>query len=166
MGKTLIQYVYIALAATLLSGCYTSQVAVDTVEKANEHIAQQEKKSDVGVTDEMKAKLTHLFSDMPEYAKLAIRDDSAASLPRLRSSVPPKYPLIGYLANTKATVKVAFIISEGGKVEDARVYEASDDRFSESALKAVRKWKFYPGSFNGIAAKFMVVVPVQFDGRK
>ena len=149
------------------AGCaYTSNVAPDTVEKANAGIARNEQESAPKFSDEEKARLSHLFANRPDYAALESRDDKSARLPRLKSSVPPKYPLGLWATDTKALIKVAFIVSENGSVEDARVYEASDARFSEHAIEAVRAWTFYPGVREGMPAKFLFIVPVQFDGRK
>lgn len=148
-------------------GCaYTSQVAPDAVEKANAHLAKVEKEKTPQMSEEEKARLAHLFSDRPEYVALALGDDEGSVVPRLRTSVPPKYPIGLWVTDTKALIKVAFIISESGAVEDARIYEASDSRFSVHALDAVRAWTFYPGSRKGVAEKFLFVVPLQFDGRQ
>jgi TonB family protein len=151
----------------LAAGCaYTSQVAPDTVEKANAEIARSEQEKTPQMSDEEKQRLAHLFTDNPAYVALALGDDKDAKLPRQRSSVPPKYPFGLWVTDAKAIIKVAFVISESGAVEDARVYEASDSRFSEHAVAAVRAWTFYPGSKEGAPAKFLFVVPIQFDGRK
>jgi TonB family protein len=150
----------------LLAGCYTSQVAPDTVERANEHFARVESSGVPTTSEEEKQRLAHLFADRPEYVALVTRDEKGAALPRLRSSVPPRYPFGAYVSDTKALVKVAFVLSERGTVEEARVLEASDARFSTAAIDAVRAWTFSPGTQGGAPAKFLIVVPIQFDGRQ
>jgi TonB family protein len=157
------------IAASLLSGCaYTSQVAPDTVEKANAHLDRVEKDRKPQWSEDEKKRLAGLFSDNPEYVALALHDDveDSVTIPRLRTSVPPKYPFGLWVTDTKALVKVAFIISAAGLVEDARIYEASDARFSDAAIDSVRAWTFHPGTRNNVAAKFLFVVPVQFVGKK
>ena len=165
-SKLFMRFLLLVLTTVILSGCYTSQVAPDVVDKANEHLDHLDSEPPTEFSVEERTRLSHLFSDSAEYAELVSRQYLAASLPRLRTATPPKYPLVGYIANTKATIKVAFVISETGNVEDARIYEASDDRFSASAREAVLKWTFYPGTINGTPAKFLFIVPVQFDGRQ
>jgi hypothetical protein len=112
------------IAASLLSGCaYTSQVAPDTVEKANAHLDRVEKDRKPQWSEDEKKRLAGLFSDNPEYVALALHDDveDSVTIPRLRTSVPPKYPFGLWVTDTKALVKVAFIISAAGLVEDARI---------------------------------------------
>jgi TonB family protein len=157
------------ITGSLFSGCaYTSQVAPDTVEKANAHLDRLEKDKKPQLSEDEKKRLAELFSDNPEYFALALRDDSEGSItiPRLRTSVPPKYPFGLWVTDTKALVKVAFIISPSGSVEDARIYEASDARFSDAALESVMAWTFHPGTRNNVPAKFLFVAPVQFVGKK
>ncbi len=153
----------IAGTPLFLAACatYTGQVAPNIIETQNRHLTRQERGEIPGETDEEKRREALLFQDRPEYAALVYRNDEGATLPRLRVSVAPKYPIVAI----KALVKVAFIISETGDVEEARIFEASDDRFSSAALEAVRKWKFYGGTFDGKAAKFLFLVPIVFDGR-
>lgn len=158
---------FVTLLLFLTAGCYTSQVAPDTVEKANRHLDEVERSGTPQTSKEEDDRLARLFADRPEYATLTGREDAATRvIPRLRTSVPPTYPLGAYVTNAKALVKVAFVISEDGHVEEARIYEASDDRFSAPALEAVRAWTFHPGQVEGRPAKFLFVVPVQFDGRR
>lgn len=149
-----------------LVGCYTSQVAPDTVERANKGLSRVEKSGVSNASDEDKRRLSQLFADRSDYVVLVSRDEEGAALPRLRTSVPPRYPIGAYVTDTKALVKVAFVVSEHGAVEEARVYEASDSRFSAAAQDAVKAWTFYPGTHAGVPSKFLIVVPIQFDGRQ
>jgi TonB family protein len=156
----------LALLSLAVAGCYSSKVAPDYAERANAQLAQAEKGAVPGPSEEVLSRLTQLFADRPDYVAIAHRRDEGVTAPRLRTSIPPKYPLGAYLSNAKATVTVAVILSETGAVEDARIYEASDARFSDAALEAVKAWTFYPGSKGGVPMKFLIVVPLEFAGRE
>ena len=156
--------IVVIVLSFLMAGCYSSKVAPDTTERMNRHLAMLEKGVGPDASDEDKSRLAQLFFDRPEYAALATRNEAGGTLPRMRTSVPPKYPLGALLSNAKALVKVAFIVSETGAVEEARIFEASDSRFSTAAIEAVKAWTFYPGALGGSTTKFLFVVPLQFDG--
>jgi TonB family protein len=159
---------FLLILPLALSGCYTTSVAPDNAESANKHLAEIEKKprAQRGVTDDTQQRLAQLFADRAEYLTALSRDDSQSRLPRVRSMVPPEYPPAVYLANVQATVNVAFAVDEEGHVLDPRIYESPDSRFNEAAIAAVKKWSFFSGSVSGSPAKFVIVVPIQFDGIK
>jgi TonB family protein len=161
--------IIISLLATItLSGCVTSSVAPDTAETANQHLAALEKKprDDRGATDDLRRRLDDLFNDRPDFLAALARDDAQAQLPRVRSMVPPDYPVIPALAGVRAIVKVAFAVDESGRVQEPRIFESPDARFDRAALDAVRQWSFLPGRVTGKPAIFVMVVPIQFDGLK
>lgn len=58
------------------------------------------------------------------------------------------------------TVKVSVLVSETGKVIDAKVIEAVHPLLDDLALKAAREWEYTPASKNGIPVK--VWVPLSF----
>lgn len=68
---------------------------------------------------------------------------------------PPRYPpacLPPQGAPTAPqTVTIVYAVSKEGRVEDARVREASDACFNEAALEAVRDWRFEPRKVDGEA---------------
>lgn len=161
--------IIISLLATItLSGCVTSSVAPDTAETANQHLAALEKKprNDRDATNDLRRRLDDLFSDRPDFLAALARDDAQAQMPRVRSMVPPDYPVIPALAGVRALVKVAFAVDESGRVREPRIFESPDARFDRAALDAVTKWSFLPGRVAGKLAVFVMVVPIQFDGLK
>jgi TonB family protein len=150
------------------SGCVISSVAPNTAENANRHLADLEKepRDDRGVTADLRQRLHQLFSDRPDFLAALARDDSKDGLPRVRSMVPPDYPLATAMASVRATVKVAFAVDEVGRVQEPRLLESPDSRFNRAAIEAVKKWTFFPGTVAGKPAVFIMVVPIQFDGLK
>jgi TonB family protein len=154
------RFILIGLLPLLGSGCSTSQVAPDTTAHAKAPLAREEPGAPHG-WDKKKTQLAQLFSDRPDYASLANRSAEGAVMPRVRTSLPPPY-----VDNTKGFVQIALVVSETGTVEDARIYEASDPRFASAALEAAKAWTFYPGTLFGASAKFLIVIPILFDGRQ
>lgn len=152
------------LLPSLLTGCVSSSVSPDYVGEANTSIKWAEASESPTTTAGDREKLAFLFADRPDYVALVTRDPNDTQLPQLRVMVPPKYPLSSILGKGKALVKVAFVISEDGSVEEVRIFESSDDRYSEPALDAVRAWKFYPGTRAGTPSKFIWIAPVRFAG--
>jgi TonB family protein len=157
----------LASVGSLLAGCMaTSHVAGDRIESGNSYSASAHEPQKTQSSGDEKDRLARLFSDQPEYAALALRNDAAATKPTLRTSLPPNYPPGLKFSDTKALIKVAVVISESGSVAEARIYEASDPRFTYDALEAVRDWTFHPGARNGVPAKFLLIMPIHFDGRQ
>lgn len=111
-------------------------------------------------------RLVQLFSDKAEYVTLVLQSDSELTLPKLRTWLYPRYPFGLGFTDTKALVEVAVVISKSGQVEEARVFETSDERFSYEALDAIRDWTFQPSVRRGVPAKVVMIVPIHFDGRQ
>jgi len=47
------------------------------------------------------------------------------------------------------TVTVRTVITEKGLVEDIKVLESDDDRFSVAATEAIQQWRFEPSLCDG-----------------
>jgi len=78
----------------------------------------------------------------------------------------PNYPAKLKRAGIQGRVWLIFIVDVQGNVGDARVVESSHPEFSESALTAVRSWKFAPGKKDGKAVKTRVRIPLSFSLRR
>jgi len=59
-------------------------------------------------------------------------------------------------------VSLIFIVNKNGRVEQAKVQNASHPVFEEPALQAVKQWKFEPGKRNGEPVRFRMRVPMTF----
>ena len=163
----MIKPVYLSIVGSLVAGCATtSQLAPGLTQEVYPNLPHVEKTQRPPSTDQERDRLAQLFADKANYVALAFRDDTDATLPRLSTSLPPKYPFGLGFSDTKALVKVAVVVSEKGVVEETRLYEASDMRFADEALDVVRDWTFHPGTRNGAASKFLLIVPIHFDGRQ
>lgn len=78
-------------------------------------------------------------------------------------TVPPEIPQDFARAGGTGLVTVNFLVDEQGSVQDARVEKTSDPTLDESALKAVRKWKFKPAKKDGTPAPIRVSIPIKFE---
>jgi protein TonB len=78
------------------------------------------------------------------------------------SRVDPVYPMALRKARAEGIVTLIFIITEEGRVEDARVETSSRPEFEKPALDAIRKWRFRPGTKEGQAVRAFVRQPLRF----
>ena len=82
--------------------------------------------------------------------------------PPIRTTyVVPTYPEIARPAGISATVVLECTIDPTGHVADARVI-AGHPLFNESALNAVRQWRYTPTRLNGVPVAVLMTVTVRF----
>jgi len=82
--------------------------------------------------------------------------------PPIRTTyVVPTYPEIARPAGIGATVVLECTIDPTGHVADARVI-AGHPLFNESALNAVRQWRYTPTRLNGVPVAVLMTVTVRF----
>lgn len=154
--------------SSLLTGCatqsYTGTLAPDAVERANENFTRIESQRARVPERGSQSRLLRLFEDRLDYVALLYEttDGKRLTAPRVKTMVPPAYPA----GKMDALVEVAFVVSETGSVEEARVYSTTDERFSAAAVTAVKAWTFHPSIRNGIPWKYLLVVPVKFERAK
>jgi protein TonB len=77
--------------------------------------------------------------------------------PIVTRRVEPEYPQVARSARISGVVIVEAIIDQNGNVNNAKVLKPLPMGLAESAVNAVRQWKFKPGTLNGRP------VPVIFD---
>jgi TonB family protein len=74
----------------------------------------------------------------------------------------PVYPESLVETGKDGLVKITFTVSDKGLVEDPVVKEASEPEFGESALKALKEWRFRPGTEDGKPISMKVTLPFKF----
>lgn len=80
-----------------------------------------------------------------------------------QSNPPPEYPLMARRQGQAGTVTLKVRVNAEGVVDDAAIWKTCGyDILDRSALKAVRGWRFVPGTENGRPAPMWVWVPVNF----
>lgn len=82
--------------------------------------------------------------------------------PEAITQIPPAYPSELRKAKIEGSVTLVFVLSEDGRVEDARVENSSRPEFEKPALDAIRKWRFRPGEKDGKAVRTYIRIPMRF----
>ena len=85
--------------------------------------------------------------------------------PRALVQLPPAYPAAFRQAGIEGRALVEFTVDTAGRVVSVRVLEASSAEFGESAVRAIRLWRFEPGKIHGRPVRFQMCVPVEFNLR-
>jgi len=76
---------------------------------------------------------------------------------------PPVYPPRCLRMGIEGTVRVRVLVGENGRVQEVTIGKSSGDAaLDESALQAVRDWRFEPAKRNGVAVRAWAVVPIEF----
>lgn len=87
-----------------------------------------------------------------------------AVIPKALNPKTPDYPEILEDEGIEGTVTLELLISKDGKVLKAKVIKSDHELFSESALKAVKKYKFSPGKLaDGSSADSLIEFVVKFE---
>ena len=87
-----------------------------------------------------------------------------AVIPKALNPKTPDYPESLEDEGVEGSVTLELLISKEGKVLKARVIKSDHELFSESALKAVKKYKFSPGKLaDGSAAPSLIEFVVKFE---
>ncbi len=123
---------------------------------------------------EINPKLSHL----PIEVKIPNSYISNLNLPKLKGvynlseldrpliplvKIPPIYPLRAKRMGIQGWVKVRFVVDEKGEVKDIKIIESKPKGVFESAtINAVSKWKFSPGTVDGIPVKTLVEITIKF----
>lgn len=88
-----------------------------------------------------------------------LSEKDAYEPPHLTQYVPPP------AAESPGEAEVAVMIDTAGRVTDTRIVSASSPTLADSALAAVRRWRFTPGKRNGQLIAMSFIFPVEFRAR-
>ena len=87
-----------------------------------------------------------------------------AVIPKALNPKTPDYPEVLEDEGIEGSVTLELLISKEGKVLKAKVIKSDHELFSESALKAVKKYKFSPGKLaDGSSADSLIEFVVKFE---
>jgi periplasmic protein TonB len=101
-------------------------------------------------------------SQKSQASKTTVASGSAGYL----NNPKPHYPGIARSRHWEGLVYLRVYVSPGGLCEKLNVQRSSGhDELDESALQAVRKWKFVPGTRGGTPVASWVTVPIEFTLR-
>ncbi len=87
--------------------------------------------------------------------------------PRLLKEVKPSYPAKARGAKIKGVVVMEAVVEANGSVGEVRVRQSLDRAFGldDAAVKTLKKWRFAPGTKDGIAVPVLVEVEMSFIPR-
>jgi TonB family protein len=80
--------------------------------------------------------------------------------PRATVRPAPVYP--GNMRTTDGSVTVEFVVDPAGQVVTASAVRWTHREFVDSAVRAVLRWRFEPGTMNGRTVSFRMAVPIEF----
>ena len=84
--------------------------------------------------------------------------------PLYQSNPPPAYPRQARRRGLQGVVTLEVLVNAQGRVADLRLFASSGHRIlDKAALKAVRGWRFTPGTVAGQQQQMWVKVPVRFQ---
>lgn len=96
------------------------------------------------------------------HPRLASVDDLDHA-PRAVAQPSPLYPEPMRRDGVNGSVTVAFVVDIEGRVVSARVARSTHRGFEDAAVRAVRRWRFEPGTQNGRKVSFRMAVPIEFN---
>jgi len=82
--------------------------------------------------------------------------------PRVLHQVDPEYSEEARKAKYGGTVLLRLVVDATGHVRDVQVVRSLGLGLDEKAIEAVNKWKFQPGTKNGVPVAVMATVEVNF----
>jgi periplasmic protein TonB len=101
------------------------------------------------------------------FAELKETDNKAKpTAPVALNAVDPAYTADAMRDRVEGTVTLYAVIRPDGSVTDIKVLNSLDDRLDISAIRALSRWHFRPGTKNGEAIALEAVVQIPFKMRK
>ena len=82
--------------------------------------------------------------------------------PQAITRVEPVYTDVARKARVEGIVIIETIIDRNGNVTDARVLKGLPMGLDQSALEAVKRWKFHPGTLGGQPVPVIFTLTVNF----
>lgn len=98
--------------------------------------------------------------DLANLFNMGDLDQPLMSLMRL----PPIYPVNAKIRGIQGWVKVRFIVTEQGDVDEITIITAEPQKiFNASVVQCVSAWRFKPGNIDGIPVKTKVETTIRFE---
>jgi len=91
-----------------------------------------------------------------------IRVGGSVAQSNLTTKVQPVYPKAAKTAGVQGTVSLEMVISKEGEPLDLRVLDSPSDDLTQSALEAVRQWRYKPTLLNGNPVEIVTDVIVNY----
>lgn len=94
-----------------------------------------------------------------------LEDSGDMKAPVLIQKVEPKYPEITRRAGIQGTVLLSCVIDREGNVVDVQVSKSLQPLLDQSAVDAVKQWKYQPATLYGKPVRMFNIVTVDFKLR-
>lgn len=91
-----------------------------------------------------------------------VRVGGMIAAPKLIHSVRPQYPELAQMARLSGLVILEALVDSRGRVESVRVLSGKP-LLDESAVEAVKQWRYKPLLLNGVPTRFLLTVMVRFN---
>lgn len=88
---------------------------------------------------------------------------AAETAPKIVKQVDPQFPAALRTRGVNGEVVVELEVDAKGNVAAARLVSSSHEELSAPALAAAKRWKFSPGTRDGVAVSMTVRLPVRFQ---
>lgn len=87
--------------------------------------------------------------------------------PRVVKSVPPAYTPEAMRARIEGQVVMSAVVKDDGTVDEIKIVKSLDSMYGldEEAVKALKQWKFEPGTLKGKPVAVRVRVEMDFNLR-
>lgn len=82
--------------------------------------------------------------------------------PVVKKTAKPDYPFILRRQDISGSALVECVVDTEGKVHQARAIKATRSEFGDAAAACIVKWKYLPGSLEGVPVNVRIRVPFQF----
>ena len=96
----------------------------------------------------------------------AYRVGAGVTAPQVESRVEPQYTQAARLAGYQGTAVVQLLVKKDGTVDVMRVVQGLGLGLTDSAVDALKQWKFSPGQKDGHAVDVALTVEVNFNLRQ
>ena len=83
--------------------------------------------------------------------------------PKILRVVKPIYPAVALRARIGGVVLLRVLVSETGTPAEIQVIKGVAGGLTESAVAAVKSWRFTPATQNGVATPAWTTVPIPFE---
>jgi len=96
-----------------------------------------------------------------------LRSRGGVTAPQLIKSARPNYPAEAMSAKVQGFVRLEAVVQPDGTVGEVRVRRSLDRKFGldESAVKALKEFRFTPGTKDGVPVPVLVSSEIEFTTR-
>lgn len=106
-----------------------------------------------------------LYASAPQTAAQVYKVGAGITPPVLVKEVKPQYTAAAMEAKIQGTVPLECVVGVAGTVGDVRVVRSLDADLDQEAIKAVKQWRFKPGTKDGKPVPVRITLDLTFTLR-